>query len=282
MIGGLDLFDAINHALTTMATGGFSTKNESMAAFSPFVQYVTIFFMVLAGTSFTLNYFLLKGRFEKILQNDEFKFYLSVLALFSLAITLILWVGNSLDLENAFRDSLFQVVSIATTTGFITTDYLNWGGSLWFLIFLLMFTGGCIGSTAGGIKMIRHLVLLKNMRLEFKRLIHPMAVIPIRVSGRTIPQDIIQNFLAFFMIYITCIAIGSAVMAFLGLDFVSAIGATVSSIGNIGPAIGNLGPTDNYAWIPDAGKWVLSFLMLAGRLELFTVFLIFSPSFYKN
>ncbi len=282
MLGGLDFFDAINHAFTTMSTGGFSTRNDSIAAFSPYIQYVTIFFMILGGTSFTLNYFLLKGKINRVLENEEFKFYILVLVVFSLAITGFLFFGSHINLEKAFRDSLFQVVSIVTTTGYITSDYLSWTGSLWFLIFLLMFTGGCIGSTGGGIKMIRHLVLLKNMRLEFKRLIHPMAVLPIRVSGKSIPQTIINNFLAFVIIYITCIAVGSGIMTFFGLDFETAIGSTLASIGNIGPGIGSVGPVDNFAFIPDGGKWVLSFLMLAGRLELFTVFLIFSPSFYKQ
>ncbi len=282
MLGGLDFFESINHAFTTMSTGGFSTKNDSIAAFSPYIQYVIIFFMILGGTSFTLNYFLLKGRINKVLENEEFKFYIFVLMAFSLAITTFLVFGSHLGVEKAFRDSLFQVVSIVTTTGFVTSDYLSWAGSLWFLIFILMFSGGCIGSTAGGIKMIRHLVLAKNMRLEFKRLIHPMAVLPIRVSGKVIPQPIINNFLAFVIIYITCIAMGSGIMTFFGLDFETAIGATIASIGNIGPGIGSVGPVGNYAHIPDGGKWVLSFLMLAGRLELFTVFLLLSPSFYKK
>jgi len=282
MLGGLNFFDSINHAFTTMATGGFSTKNASIAAFSPYVHYVTIFFMLIAGTSFTLNYFILKGRFDKLIENEEFKFYILVILIFSLVTTILLLLGDYTNLEKAFRDSLFQVVSIVTTTGFITSDYLLWGSGLTFLMFLLMFTGGCIGSTGGGIKMIRHLVLLKNMRLEFKRLIHPMAVIPVRVSGNSIPQAIILNFLAFFMIYMICIAVGSGVMTFFGLDFQSAVGSTVSSIGNIGPGLGTVGPVENYAHIPDGGKWVLSFLMLVGRLELFTVFLIFSPSFYKQ
>jgi trk system potassium uptake protein len=217
-----------------------------------------------------------------VYKNEEFRFFISIMAIFTAVISVTIFLTSQFGYEKAFRDSLFQVVSIVTTTGFISADYLQWEGSLWFLIFLLMFAGGCIGSTGGGIKMIRHLVLLKNVRLEFKRLIHPMAVIPVRINGKSIPTEIINNFLAFFMIYMISIAVGSAVMAIIGLDFMSAVGATVATLGNIGPAIGSVGPVDNYAHIPMVGKWVLSFLMLLGRLELFTVLLLLSPGFYKK
>lgn len=282
MFGGMNLFDAINHAFSTMATGGFSTKNDSVASFSPYIQYVLIFFMILAGTSFSLHYFALKGQLDKVLKNEEFQFYLGLMGVFTLVISIVIFLTSQIGYEKAFRDSLFQVVSIVTTTGFVSTDYLQWKDSLWFLIFLLMFAGGCIGSTGGGIKMIRHLVLLKNMRLEFKRLIHPMAVIPVRINGKSIPTTIINNFLAFFMVYVVCIAIGSAVLTIIGLDFVSAAGAAVATLGNVGPGIGSVGPAANYSHVPMTGKWVLSFLMLLGRLELFTVLLLFSPSFYKK
>lgn len=282
LFGGMNLFDAICHAFSTMATGGFSTKNDSIASFSPYIQYVIILFMVIAGTSFSLHYFLLKGQFEKVLNNEEFKFYLSVIGVFTILFTATIFFMHQSGLEQAFRDALFQIVSIVTTTGFITADYLQWHGFLWFGIFLLMFTGGCIGSTGGGIKMIRILILVKNTRLELKRLIHPMAVIPVRLNGQAIPTEIIQNFLAFFLLYIIITAGGSAIMAMFGLDFASAIGASAATLGNIGPAIGNLGPVDNYSLIPSAGKWVLSFFMLLGRLEIFTVLLLFSPSFWKR
>lgn len=282
MLGDMSLFDALNHAFSTMGTGGFSTKNNSAIGFSPYIQYVLIFFMIMAGTNFSLHYFVLKGQLGKVLKNEEFRFYLSIMGIFTLVIASVIFLSSQFGFEKAFRDSLFQVVSIVTTTGFVSADYLQWEGSLWFLIFLLMFAGGCIGSTGGGIKMIRHLVLLKNVRLEFKRLIHPMAVIPVRVNGKTIPTEIIHNFLAFFMIYMLAIAVGSAVMAIIGLDFMSAVGATVATLGNVGPGIGSVGSIYNYAHVPYAGKWVLSFLMLLGRLELFTVLLLLSPSFYKK
>jgi trk system potassium uptake protein len=282
MLGGMDLFDGLCHSFSTMATGGFSTRNDSMAGFSPYIQYVTILFMVIAGTSFSLHYFLLKGQFDKVLRNEEFRFYLSVIALFTLVIAASLMFFHQMGLERGFRESLFQVVSIVTTTGFVTTDYLEWKGYIWYLVFLLMFTGGCIGSTGGGVKMIRLLLLMKNTRLELKRLVHPMAVIPVRINGKNIPPDIIHNFLAFFLLYILLFITGSALMTMAGLDFNSAIGASIATIGNIGPAIGSVGPVETYAHIPHPGKWILSFLMLMGRLEIFTVLLLFSPSFWKK
>jgi trk system potassium uptake protein len=282
MFGGMNLFDALCHAFSTMATGGFSTKNDSIAGFSPYIQYVIILFMIIAGTSFSLHYFLLKGQFRKVLNNEEFRFYLAIIFVFTLVFTVSIYAMHQADIEEAFRDSMFQIVSIATTTGFITTDYLQWHGFLWFGLFLLMFTGGCIGSTGGGIKMIRILILVKNTRLELKRLIHPMAIIPVRINGQNIPTEIIQNFLAFFLLYMLIMVAGSTIMTAFGLDFDSAIGASIATLGNIGPAIGKLGPVENYAEVPLGAKWALSFFMLLGRLELFTVLLLFSPSFWKR
>lgn len=282
MLGGMDLFHSLNHAFSTMATGGFSTQNDSIAGYSPYIQYMIIFFMILAGISFAQHYFLIKGKFRKVLGNEELRFYLTVIGLFTLVLTAAIFIMHQAGLEKAFRDSLFQIVSIVTTTGFITADYLQWNGSLWFIIFLLMFTGGCIGSTGGGLKMIRILILVKNTRLELKRLMHPMAVIPVRIDGKAIPQEIITNFLAFFLLYIMLFFAGATLMTVVGLDFTSAIGASIATLGNIGPAIGSVGPVESYAHIPAAGKWILSFFMLLGRLELFTVLLLFSPSFWKK
>ncbi len=282
MAGGMSFFHSINHAFSTIATGGFSTMNDSLAGFSPFSQYVVIFFMVISGISFALHYYLLKGQFSKVTRNEELWFYLKIIGVFTLVIAAGVFFTNQTGIEESFRASLFQTVSITTTTGFITTDYLAWDNSLWFLIFLLMFTGGCIGSTSGGLKMIRVLVLVKNTRMELKRLIHPMAVIPVRIDRRAIPQPIITNFLAFFLLYVLLFFIGAAVMTFFDLGFESAIGASIGTLGNIGPAIGMVGPASSYAEVPLAGKWVLSFYMLLGRLELFTVLLLFSPSFWKK
>lgn len=282
VLGGMTFFDGINHAFSTMATGGFSTRNDSIAGFSPFIQYVIILFMIIAGTNFTLHYFVLRGNFNKLTSNNEFKFYLKVIGIFTVFFTVAILIVQPTGLEKAFRDSLFQVVSIITTTGFVTYDYLLWPEYLWFMLFLLMFTGGCIGSTAGGVKMVRMYVLLKNTRQELKKLLHPEAIFPVRINGRIVSHEIIQNFLAFFVMYFMVFLVGAAIMSLLGLDFISALGSVASALGNIGPALGSVGPVSNYAHIPDIGKWVLSFLMLVGRLELFTVLLLFTPAFWKK
>ncbi len=282
MLGGMNLFDGLCHAFGTMATGGFSTKNASIAAFSPYIQYVITVFMVLAGVNFTLHFLALHGKFKEVSKNEELKAYLLTI-LFAVFISIVaLLAATSSPIEQVFRESLFMVVSIITTTGFVTADYLLWPISIWFLLLLLMFIGGSAGSTGGGIKVVRHLLLFKNSRLEMKRLMHPQAVLPIRMNGKPVSPDIIFNVLAFFLIYIIIFAVGSLVMSLLGIDFESSIGSVAASLGNIGPGFGSVGPVCNYAHIPDTGKWFLSFLMLLGRLELFTVLILFSPSFWKR
>lgn len=283
MLGGMDLFDSLCHSFSTMATGGFSTQNASVADYSAHIQYVLIVFMFLAGTNFTLHYFALRGKFKNIWKNEEYRYYL----LFTLSVTILItfiWIlqSNINNIEKTFRDSLFQVVSIITTTGFVSSDYLIWPGFLWFFIFLLMFVGGSAGSTGGGIKIARHILLLKNSSAELKRSIHPQAIIPVKYNGKAVSQDIIFKVMAFFLIYLTIFFIGTFVMTLFGLDFKSAIGSTIATLGNIGPGIGKVGPVHNYAWIPDMGKWFLSLLMLLGRLELFTVLIIFTSSFWKK
>ncbi len=282
MLGGMNFFHSLNHAFSTVATGGFSTQNDSIAGYSSYTQYLLILFMILGATSFSLHYYVLKGQFDKLLNNEEFLFFLKVIGFFTLFFTLAMLIMEQTGLEPGFRKSMFQVVSIITTTGFTTTDYMDWHGFLYFTLFLLMFTGGCIGSTAGGLKMIRVLVLIKNTRMEFRRLLHPMAMIPVRVNKRAIPQEIIHNFLAFFFLYIVLFLLGSAAMKLFGLDFASAIGASAATLGNIGPAIANVGPIQSYADIPNPAKWILSLYMILGRLEIFTVLLLLSPSFYKK
>lgn len=283
LVGGMNLFDAVCHSLTTMATGGFSTKQASIAYYqSPFIHYVIIFFMFAAGVNFTLHYHLLHGKFANFKKNEEFKFYTTVIVFWSVFIAVVLYLSNYGSVEMSFRDSLFQVVSMITTTGFVTADYEVWGTLLLLVFFLFLFSGGCAGSTGGGIKIVRHLLLIKNSFQELRRLIHPRAVIPVRYNSHSVPQEIISNILAFFLFYIFIFIIGSLIMAALGLDFMSAIGSVATTLGNVGPALGSVGPTDNFANIPDLGKWFLSFLMLLGRLELFTILVIFSPAFWKS
>jgi trk system potassium uptake protein TrkH len=282
MLGGMSLYDAINHSFATLATGGFSTKQASIAYYSPYIQYVIALFMFLAGMNFSLHYFSLKRRFNKVWDDEEFRFYTG----FVLAVTLLLTVGLIIDqglgLEQAFRDSLFTTLSIITTTGFVTADYEVWTTPLIFIIFMIMFTGGSAGSTGGGPKMVRLLLIIKNSLIELKRLLHPRALIPVRLNGQTVPSGIIFNILAFFVLYLLIFIIASLVMTALGLDFISAMGAVIATLGNIGPGFGQVGPTANYATLPDLGKWFLSFLMLLGRLELFTVLLLFTPAFWHK
>lgn len=280
--GGLDLFESLCHAFGTVATGGFSTRNESMAAFSPYVQYVTVLFMILAGTNFTLHYLALHFRFKEVWKNEEFRKYLYLILaavglIFFLMISIYSW-----NAEEAFRHTLFTVVSIISTTGYITSDYLLWPGELWFIIFMLMFIGGMAGSTGGGIKVVRQLLLVKNGVQELKRNIHPQGIIPVRLNRQAVPQEIIFKVMAFFQWYIVILLFGALVMAMLGLDFESALGSTIATLGNIGPGLGKVGPVGNYAFIPGAGKWFLSFMMLLGRLELFTILIFFSMAFWKR
>jgi len=281
-IGGMDIFESVCHSFTTMATGGFSTRNDSIAAFSPFIQYVVAAFMFLAGTSFVLHYYALHFKFRKVWESEEFRTYFLIIAVATVFITASLIVTSDEPIGKAFRDSLFQTISITTTTGFATSDYLLWQPFMWFLIFMLMFTGGCAGSTGGGIKIVRQLLLFKNSKFELRRLIHPKAIIPVRLNGKAIPENIIYNVLAFFIIYILIFVFASLFLSMLGLDFETSIGSVASSIGNIGPGIGMVGPANNYAFIPDVGKWMLAFVMLLGRLELFTVLVLFSAAFWKK
>jgi len=282
MAGGMDLFDSLCHAFGTMATGGFSTKDSSIAGFSSYTQYVIIIFMLLAGTNFTLHYLLLKGKFSRIRTNNEFRFYLSIIFFIAIIITASIIIVQQTPFESTFRKALFQIVSIVTTTGFVTDNYMQWPIFALLIIFILMFTGGCAGSTGGGIKMMRQYLLLKNSKMELRRLIHPQAIIPVKFNGKVVPQSIVFNVLAFFVIYVIIFAIGSVVMSILGLDFETSIGSVAATLGNIGPGIGKVGPIHNYADIPVFGKWFLSFLMLLGRLELFTILILLSPSFWRK
>lgn len=280
--GGMSVYDAINHALTTMATGGFSTKNSSAAGFSPYIQYVLIVFMFLAGTSFTLTYFGIKGLFGKIRKNEEFVVYSFFILAITTVVTITLLFVTDHGLEQSFRHSLFQVISLITTTGFVSADYTSWTPFLSVLFFILLFVGGSAGSTAGGVKVIRHVVLFKNSFLELKRQLHPSAIMPVRISGKAIERDIVFNVLAFIMIYILIFLVGVVLLSAMNVEFDTAFGAVATSISNVGPGIGDVGPTDNFSNIPWPGKWLLSLLMLLGRLELFTVLMLLSPHFWKN
>ena len=281
--GDMDLFDSVCHSLTTMATGGYSTKQASIAYWnSPYIHYVITIFMFLAGTNFTLAYFGMHGQFRKIWKNEEFKWYLGFIGGFTVLITIGLFLTGGGGFEPAFRKGLFQVVSIITTTGYITSDYLQWAPWLMVLIFILMFFGGSAGSTGGGPKIMRIMVTLKNSTQELKRMIHPNAMIPVRLNKTAVDESVVNSVLAFMAFYGIIAIISIGVMSALGNDLDTSIGAVAATLGNIGPGIGKVGPALNFSEIHVAGKWFLSFLMLVGRLELFTVLVIFSPAFWRR
>ncbi|TVR41340.1 MAG: TrkH family potassium uptake protein [Cryomorphaceae bacterium] len=282
-MSGMGWFDGINHALTTLATGGFSTKNASIAYFNnPYVEYIITVFMFLGGTNFLLIYILLRGRVQEIMRNEEFKYYFLLAVLVSVLVTTLLVVQSGHPTADAIRQSIFQVVAIITTTGYTVLDYTAWGPIVEWTFFLLMFTGAMAGSTSGGVKLVRHIIIAKNCILELKRLIHPSAIIPVRFNTRPVSSNITHNIMAFVIIYVTIFGAGSFTMTLLGLDVTTAIGSVASAIGNVGPAFGNAGPADNYAHFPGAGKWLLSFLMMTGRLELFTVLILFTGYFWRR
>ncbi|MFC2089247.1 TrkH family potassium uptake protein [Bacteroidota bacterium] len=281
--GPMDLFDAICHAFTTMATGGYSTKQASIAYWdSPYIHYVIIVFMFLAGTNFTLSYYGFHFRFKKVFKNEEFLFYIGAIILFTLLIAIGLNITTDNSVEGSFRNALFQVVSILTTTGYVTDDYLLWKPVFMMLIFLLMFVGGSAGSTGGGPKVMRIMILVKNSTQELKRLIHPNAVIPVRMNKNAVSNEVVSNVLAFLAFYVIIAFTSTIIMSALGNDFETSIGAVAATLGNIGPGIGAVGPAENFYDIAIVGKWFLSFLMLVGRLELFTVIVLFSPFFWRE
>lgn len=281
-LGDMSLFDAVCHSFTTMATGGYSTKQASIAYFSPYSQYIITLFMFLAGTNFALSYYGMHFQFDKVFKNEEFRFYVGFLLGFTILITAMLWFGDFLPFEESFRHAVFQVVSITTTTGYVTTDYLQWAPFLIVIVFMLMFLGGSGGSTGGSIKIVRVALLIKNSALELQRLLHPNAILPVRLNKKSIDPQIITNILAFVVLYMMLLAGSTIVMSAMGYDLNSSIGSVAATLGNIGPGIGAVGPVENYAHIPVFGKWFLSFLMLVGRLELFTVLILFSPAFWKT
>ncbi|RZS91983.1 trk system potassium uptake protein TrkH [Aquimarina brevivitae] len=295
-LAGMSFFDAINHALSTLSTGGFSTKNASLAHWNdnPIIQYIVILFMFLAGMNFVLSYFGFKGKVQKIIKDEEFKLYATFTILFTIIATLIIFFqadvsASSIDhpmvwgpFESAFRHALFQVLAVVTTTGFVSADFTMWTPFLTVFFFGLMFLGGSAGSTSGGMKVVRHLITIRNGILEFKRTLHPRAVLPVRYNKKAIPKEIVFNILAFFVLYMLAFIIGSVFLGVLGLDFETAIGGAASSLGNVGPAFGSLSPVNNFALLPDLGKWWCCFLMLIGRLELFTVLILLTPFFWRS
>ncbi len=280
---GMNFFDAINHSFTTMATGGFSTKNASTAYFTdPYIQYIFIVFMFFAGVNFTLHYYALHRNFSFLRTNDEFKVYFFFILIASIVVMILHIPYVNISLFDNFRQSLFHVVSLVTTTGYVSSDYEGWSIFSRMIFFVLLFIGGSAGSTGGSIKIVRHYLLFKNGFLELKRLIHPRAIIPVRINGKSVSPEIISNVQAFFIIYILIFILSSIILSVSGIDFLTSIGASATCLGNVGPGIGMVGPVSNFAHLSDFAKILLSFLMLIGRLELFTVLIIFTPYFWKK
>lgn len=284
MLGGMDWFDGLNHAMTATSTGGFSTKQDSIAFYhSAYIEYVLILLMFLSGINFSLLFFtLLRGRFRKLFEDTEFRWYAGTVLGFSLFCTAVLIAYGSSDWERSFRDALFQVVSVQTTTGYASADYMLWPPVLWLVISFVMYFGACAGSTSGAIKCVRIAILAQIVRNQFKRILHPNAVLPIRISHQVVPTVMQSTLLAFMVVYMLAIFFGWLLVMFTGVDFMESYGIVVSSVGNVGPALGHYGPAYSWNALPDAAKWICSFLMLIGRLELFSVLLLFTSGFWKK
>jgi trk system potassium uptake protein TrkH len=281
--GPMSLFDAVNHALTTLSSGGYSTKNDSIAYWNdPSIEYILCFFMCLSATNISLLYFTLKGQWRKLLKDDEFRwFYSTVLIAVTLVTAWLFFLHYEGNPEHAFRKAFFQVTSLISTTGYMTADYSDWGALFVIIALFLMTVCGCAGSTSGGLKIGRFVILIKNMLNEFKKQTHPNAVISVRMSGQVIPAQIVQRVQTFAFVYMVLIVAGCAVFMLNGLVLEEAIATTISAIGNIGPGLGRY-TSGNFNDLSAVSKWVFSFLMVTGRLEIFTILTLLLPGFWKQ
>ncbi len=285
-LGDMSLFDALCHAFGTVSTSGYSTKNASLGFYnSSYFDWVTIVFMILGGVTFVLFYLMVKGEWQQVRRNTEFKWYLACLVFFCGAVSIILWLspGNS-GFWNALRHGTFQVVSILTTTGFTTTDYELWPQSAQMFIIVVCFIGACAGSTTSGIKIVHYVIIMKYMYASIKRIfLQPMSVHSVRLNGRTIEGSIIDLAVCYFIINIFLVLGGSCFMILIeDINYVTASSSVVATLMNIGPGFGGVGPSENYAFFSDTGKWFLSWNMLVGRLEMFSALVIFFPAFWKK
>jgi len=266
-----------------MSTGGFSTRNAGIGAYdSPWILVILTIFMFLAGTNMAVIYFAIKRNFLKIKGNNEFVFYLIVCLFFVISSAAILWLTKGFTPGRAILEGAFQSVSVITTTGFYHMDYNHWGNLMILFIFLMMFTGGTSGSPSSGLKIARLLLITRNTRHEMRRMIHPNAVIPVRLDNKTVSQVTINNLLVFITLYSIVICISALIISLMGYDIVTSFSTSAAMLGNIGPGISNFGPFTNYSVVPMAGKWFFSFLMLVGRVELFSILILFTASFYRR
>lgn len=282
MLSGFSLFDALTHTFATMATGGFSTKNLSVGAFNnPLAEIIIILFMFIAGGNFSLYYSLAKRKYKELLYDNEFRFYTFLVVFCIIIVTASLRIFHYNDLFLALRKAAFQVISIITTTGFTTDNFDAWSPLAKGILFSLMFIGGCGGSTAGAIKQIRILILIKHSFREIYKMIHPKAVIPLRVGNKVVTEEIVTNILGFMFLYLTIFVIASLTLASMGIDLISSLTAVAATLGNVGPGLGMVGPLNTYSPIPDLGKILLTLMMLIGRLEIYTVLVLLLPDYRR-
>jgi trk system potassium uptake protein TrkH len=280
-IGDMNLFDSICHSFGTVATGGFSTKNNSLTYYSSYSQYIVMIFMFLAGTSQVIYYYIVKLNFKKIKQNEELWFYIAVSLIAGTIVTVILHLNSTKTFEESFREGFFQVISIITCTGFTSTDYMIWPGAALLLIFLLMFSGASTGSTGGGIRMARHLIVLKNIKNIFVKLNHPKSISFIKLNGKSVSENTNISILSFVVLYLFIFVLGTIIIVITGVDPVTASSSAATCMAGIGPGLGSVGPMCSFASLPEISKVVLSLLMIIGRLEIITVFAIFTRTFWK-
>ena len=295
---GMDGFDSVCHSMSTIATGGFSTKNASIINYSPAIQYTIAIFMFLSGINFTQLIFLFRGKSSRLLHDEETRWYAGAVGLCTIVLSTGLFLHYNFiepvpnqfivdadffaDAERAFRKSFFMVVSAMTTTGFAASDYMTWPKLFWAMVFFMMFTGASSGSTCGGIKWVRIGIFAKSAMAELKRRIHPNAVIPVRFNGHTVTEQTTSNVMAFMFFYILIIVVAVLIFCASGVQFDEAIGTAVSGIGNVGISIGSFGPAGTYADFPTVAKWTMTAVMLIGRLEIFTVLLLFTNALWKK
>lgn len=288
LFGGMSLFDAVTHSFATIATGGFSTKQASIAYWesSPYIQYVLAIFMLLAGVNFAMYFFGYTKKFFKIAENEELRYYLYIVLGASLIIMISLLDFNDsitfVSVEKAWRDAFFTISSLMTTTGFSTVDYMTWKPVTWVVIVVIMLMGASAGSTSGGIKVVRIIIAVKAVFYEFKRMIHPSAIIPVKYNKHVLSENVISRVFTFILLYFIIVILGIFILMISGMGVGESIGGMITCISCVGPGFGTVGPTGNYAQIPEFSKWFLSFIMLLGRLELYTVLMIFTPAFWRG
>lgn len=281
-VAGMTWYDALAHTFSTLGTGGFSTKNASIGYYqSPSIQWICTIFMLLAGVNFSLFYYAVTRKFKEIFQNSEFKAYIAIVLAATLGITGFIFTRYN-SFGYSFREALFQVASIITTTGFASIDFNLWPVGAQLILFLLMLVGGCSGSTAGGIKVVRWVILSKQTANEVRKMLHPHGVFTVQLNGRAGRKDVVFSVAGFLFLYFFIFAITALVAACNGIDAISSITASLAMVGNIGPGLGAIGPMANYEFFAPATKWWFSFVMIAGRLELYTMLIFFMPSFWKR